>query len=167
MEDNEKNFFDSIPVGQKICIMIKQIHLFFEKRLNCRMAEYNITAAQATILAHLKLNEDREINPIDIEKRFMLSKPTITGLLKRLNAKELVEITESKKDRRYRQIILSEKGEEYLKAAKDDLNYMYDMLCCGFSDEELEKISDQLKKMLENLENPKNPENPKNIKENI
>lgn len=151
--ENQRIFFESVPIEQKISILIKQIHLHTEKILNNSMAEYNITAAQTAILVHLKLNSDTEINPRDIEERFMLSKPTVSGLIKRLYIKGLVEIAEGSKDRRYKQIVLSPKGEEYLKTAKEELDNMNRLLYRDISDKELEDIYKNLGKMLCNLKN--------------
>lgn len=153
LEDDKKIWWDSVSTEQKIAIMIKQIHLLFNKSLNSRMSEYNITAAQANILVYLKCSGSREVNPMDIEKRFKLSKPTVTGLLKRLCEKGFIEVTKSERDRRHKQVILSEKGEKYLKTTGEELDYMDSMLCRGFSEEKLEEIAENLKKMLENLDN--------------
>ncbi len=151
MEEGSEKPYYNIEAKYGVPMLIKCIHLYFEKQLNSHMAEYELTAAQNDILWFIRFNEESEVNPIDIEKKFMLSRPTITGLLKRLESKDFIYFSQSCKDRRYKQVRLTEKGKEYSKTARERLSYMIDVLCGGFDDDQLEKLRDSLDRMLDNL----------------
>ena len=151
MKDSCNKTYYDIEDKYVVSMLIKHIHLYFEKQLNSYIAEYELTAAQNDILWFMKFNDYKEINPIDIEKRFMLSRPTITGLLKRLEAKGFIYFAESNKDRRYKQVLLTEKGKEYSQTAREKLEYMINVLCKGFEDKELKELKEVLNKMFDNL----------------
>ncbi|MCD8157378.1 MAG: MarR family transcriptional regulator [Clostridiales bacterium] len=131
--------------------MVKNVHLHYEKNLNNIMAEKNMTVSQAMVLFFLKLEGEREINPIDIEKKFSLSRPTITGILKRLEAKGFIIFGESEKDRRYKQILLTEDGNSCLEEIDGMFRLMDNRLCDGFSEEEIEVVCRYLLRMISNL----------------
>ena len=48
----------------------------------------DLTSTQSFILHHLVLHEGEQIYPKDIEKRFHLTHPTVSGVLQRLEAKD-------------------------------------------------------------------------------
>ena len=50
----------------------------------------DLTSTQSFILHHLVLHEGEQIYPKDIEKRFHLTHPTVSGVLQRLEAKDFV-----------------------------------------------------------------------------
>ena len=101
-----QNVWQNIETKYAVSMLMKAIHLYFEKQLNTCIAEYELTAAQNDILWFINYNEENEVNPIDIEKKFMLSRPTITGILKRLEGKDFICFAPSLKDKRYKQIKL-------------------------------------------------------------
>lgn len=153
MEENktEKQKTTKKTENHTVAMLIKCIHLYFEKELNCLLAEYDLTAAQRDVLGFIKYHEEQEINPIDLEKHFMLSRPTITGILKRLESKDFICFTDSAKDRRYKQISLTEKGISYSVIAEREYLAMTEKLCGGFKEEQLGGIREALEKMLKNL----------------
>lgn len=151
MDMTDKAYFESLDRQDQISEMIKCIHLFYEKALNRRMARANITGVQLQTLLYLKFNAKDEVNPVDIERRLNLSRPTVTGILKRLELKSFVTFGESRKDKRYKQVILTEAGAKCLDECREDLISMNLRLCGSFEDKELDEIYNCLFKMLENL----------------
>lgn len=151
MERFNADFFNSLETKHKISIAIKNIHLLFEKKLNNKIAEENITVSQSMTMFFLKTHTSDEINPIDLERQFGLSRPTITGILKRLEAKGFICFCESKKDRRYKQIKLTQNGFKCLERVDGTLTDMGETLCSGFSEEEIEAVYEYLLRMAQNL----------------
>ncbi|MCD8089058.1 MAG: MarR family winged helix-turn-helix transcriptional regulator [Clostridiales bacterium] len=151
MEEIDAEVLDSLETRKKISLMIKNVHLMYEKNLNNKMSEDNMTVSQSMILFYLYKNSGGVLNPVDLERHFGLSRPTITGILKRLEAKGFICSSENPKDRRYKQIRLTDDGLGCLRTVEGTLRKMNEALCFGFSDEETEVICGFLCRMIENL----------------
>ena len=80
--------FQSFSQAERIGLLTKSINNAIEKERNRYLAEYDLTAAQSDVLRFVATANARgiEINQVDIEKEFNLSNPTVTGILKRLEA---------------------------------------------------------------------------------
>lgn len=70
----------------------------------------DLTSTQSFILHHLVLHEGEQIYPKDIEKRFHLTHPTVSGVLQRLEAKDFVVLEPDRDDRRCKRIRLTERA---------------------------------------------------------
>lgn len=100
--------------------VIKQIHYTFENLFNKEMEKYEITHSQMEILLYLMFNQNKEINQKNIEEKFNLTNPTVTGLLNRLENKEFIKRTISKKDARFKTITVTEKALKLCNAIHDE-----------------------------------------------
>ena len=68
--------------------------------LNNRITQYmdqqflalDLTSTQSFLLHHLSLHEQEAVYPKDLEKRFHLTHPTVSGVLQRLEAKNFIII---------------------------------------------------------------------------
>lgn len=80
--------------------------------LNNRITQYmdqqflalDLTSTQSFLLHHLSLHEQEAVYPKDLEKRFHLTHPTVSGVLQRLEAKNFIIIEPDKADRRCKRI---------------------------------------------------------------
>ena len=68
----------------KISSLLRMIDVRIRMDLDERNEEFQLTSMQVRILGFLIEHDDREINPRDLEHYFRISKPTVTGVLKRL-----------------------------------------------------------------------------------
>ncbi|MCD8238885.1 MAG: MarR family winged helix-turn-helix transcriptional regulator [Clostridiales bacterium] len=151
MENSDENDLISMEIQDRISEALKCIHLIFEKSLNKKTSEMNMTGGQLKVLIYLSSCSGKEVNPVDIERRFELSRPTVTGILKRLQGKGFIAFKPSQKDRRYKQIILTDEGKKLICSGFENLQSINKNLCSGFEKAELESIYGVLLKMLENL----------------
>lgn len=135
----------------RIGILLKMINNIYERNFNSKIAEINLTTAQCDLLGFLHENEGKEVNPIDIEKRFNLKRPTVTGLLKRLEEKGFIRLVPSIKDNRYKQIILTDKAQGHHQEMLTGLKEMENQLYEGISEEEKQELIGILNKMLKNM----------------
>ena len=86
--------------------------------LNNRITQYmdqqflalDLTSTQSFILHHLSLHEHEAVYPKDLEKRFHLTHPTVSGVLQRLEAKNFIIIEPDKADRRCKRIRLTDRA---------------------------------------------------------
>ena len=102
---------ERMPIG----FMFKQINNVYEKDFNNRLKTLGITASQCAVLDYLFHSREEEVNQKDIEKALSLQNPTVTGLLKRLDEKGYILSVPSNKDKRCKNIYLTEKAYDIQK----------------------------------------------------
>ena len=78
--------------NKKTGFLIKQVHILQEQRLNRKFEHFGLTAAQTfTLVSLFKAREKNEkLNQKDLERILDISNPTVTGILNRLEAKDLL-----------------------------------------------------------------------------
>ena len=119
--------------------------------INNELKELELTFSQMEVLQFLCERKNEEIYQKDIEKHFNLSHPTVIGILKRLQSKDLIIIKKSEKDKRKRNIILTKKvidSEEKMYAKKNEIEEHIKSL---LSDEEISELEKLLKILCENI----------------
>ena len=127
-------------------------HAMF-KEVNRELQQYNLTGVQANVLIYLFIHRNSgNIFQKDIEKHLNLTNPTVTGVVKRLEQKELISRSCCKDDGRYKCHVLTDKGREFAEYA---LNYMRNekekQILKGFSEDETEFLMKLLNRILMNL----------------
>lgn len=142
-------------MNENISVLIKAVSNSFERTINNDFAEMKLTASQSYVLCFIFSCGNREINPRDIEMRCHLKKPTVSGILKRLYEKRLIEILPSDRDNRFKQIRLTERFMEHKELVDKKISEVEEILLTGISQEEKEQTRLILSKMLDNLNNIK------------
>ena len=135
----------------KISSLLRMIDVRIRMDLDERNEEIQLTSMQVRILVFLIEHDDREINPRDLEHYFRISKPTVTGVLKRLEEKGYLHYEPSGKDLRYKQIVLDDKAYQCAKQLHARFEAMERKLYQGLSDEELELTRSLLLRLLDNI----------------
>ncbi len=130
----------------------KLISKSLETLLKKDLAEYNLTLQQLNILIYLFKNSDNEINQKMVEEHFELSSPTISGILKRLEIKNLIARKVSSKDHRDKIICLSEKGSEIKEEIFQAMKKNDENILRGFSKIEKDELLDYLFRIKKNIE---------------
>lgn len=124
----------------RLSLLLKTVNNLFERELNNRVSLMDLTNAQCGILGYLDRNRDKKIYLNDIEKEFCLKRPTVSGLVKRLEEKEFVIVEHKDNDRRYKQVILTEKSEEILEIMKDNLENTEKTLYKNLTEKDKEEL---------------------------
>lgn len=137
---------------------IKHIANKIDQKMSSSVAEFGLTSQQGRILVYILKNN--EVCQRDIEKRFNLSSPTITGIIDRLEKNGFV-VRVPLLDRRYNKIIPTAKTYHIHQSIEEIVRNNDDLMSQGITDSELELASEVLKKILRNLEVE---ENDKNVK---
>lgn len=132
--------------------LIKQLHIALENNFNKFSKKYKLTSSQMDILIFLLHNENKIVNQRDIENFLSLSNPTIAGTLLRLEKKEFIIRKISSKDKRYKEIYLTDKSRELkdiiFKYIRDNDNKMFS----NMSEEEKENLKNIITKILNNIQ---------------
>ena len=131
--------------------LIKQLHIALENNFNKFSKKYKLTSSQMDILIFLH-NENKIVNQRDIENFLSLSNPTIAGTLLRLEKKGFIIRKISSKDKRYKEIYLTDKSRELkdiiFKYIRDNDNKMFS----NMSEEEKENLKNIITKILNNIQ---------------
>ena len=135
------------PIGG----LFKRINTLGGQNFNAVLAQYDLTISQLDILVTLFRNCGKPLHQRDIEQRLMLKNPTVTGTLKRLEAKGYIARSQSDEDRRYNVISLTDKA----RRLDDDLTRSRlendARMTRGFSESEKEALIGYLERVIENL----------------
>lgn len=141
---------ERMPIG----FLFKQINTIYEKEFNNRLKKLGITASQCAVLDYLFNTSEEEITQKDIEKALNLKNPTVTGLLKRLDEKGFVLVVPSNKDKRCKNVFLTEKAYDIQRRMELDRKKIDKMLTLGMNKKEVAALEKMLKRVLYNVEEP-------------
>ena len=83
-----------------------------------------------------------------------LKNPTVTGLLKRLDEKGFVLVVPSNKDKRCKNVFLTEKAYDIQRRMEMDRKKIDKMLTLGMTKKEVASLEKMLKRVLYNVEEP-------------
>lgn len=137
-----------------IGFLIRQINNIYEKDFNQMLKSIGITSSQCEVLDYLFHSSEEEITQRDIERHLNLKNPTVTGLLKRLEEKGFVLIVSSNKDKRCKNIYLTEKAYDIQKKMEASRKKSDRMLTLGMKDKEIQALEKVLEKVLYNIAEP-------------
>ena len=116
--------------------------------MSARLEPYDVTPVQYGVLYYLWETDIH--TPREIADRLQLENSTISGVLERMEKKNLIERQVSKKDRRYIEVVLTDKGASLKDGVLRTVEQFNDDVMTAFSPEE----QDILKKSLEKLSTP-------------
>ena len=77
--------------ADRIAILIKKLSLEIDKLSNPILEPHDLTNSQFKILKYLLVNPENSVRQVDIEHYFSMTNPTVTGLVKTLEKKGLIE----------------------------------------------------------------------------
>lgn len=132
----------------RISILVKRASLEFDKLSNQLLVPYDLTGSQFKILMVLFRYPVGSIRQADIEAKFSMTNPTVSGLVQKLEAKKLVERVPNPKDKRSKVLVPTEQA----MAIRDDLLALSDKMegrmTANLTDAEYDELAALLNKML-------------------
>lgn len=133
----------------RVAILIKKTALAIEKLSNQVLAPYELSNAQYKIMMMLYRNPDKTVRQADIEEKFSLTNPTVTGIIQNLEKKGLIQRIQNPNDKRSKLLCLTAKSYEI----RDELEQLGESLESQvteqLTEQECEHLCVLLKKMLE------------------
>lgn len=135
---------------------IKSLNIAIVKRLFSIKNKNNLPTSipsplQFKIIDFLEENKDKDIYQKDLEKNLNVSKAAISGVIKTMEKKGIVERIPVLNDARKNKIILSEKSMQFYQEKIKDMKLVSEELVSGISEAELQEFKRILSKMKENL----------------
>ncbi len=95
--------------------------------------------------------DKEEVNQRDIEKALNLKNPTVTGLLQRLDEKGYVLIVPNAKDKRKKNVYLTEKAYDIQRRMEADRRRIDKNLTLGMTRREVQALQKMLNRVLYNV----------------
>lgn len=132
----------------KLSILIKKSSLLFDKYSNQLLLQQDLTASQFKIMLVL-YHSEQVVCQGDIEKKFNMTNPTVTGLVQKLEAKGLIVRVPKDDDRRVKQLILTQQALERKEEMLSIEQYLEDMMTKNLNEEEREQLCKLLTKLME------------------
>ena len=138
---------ERLPVG----FLFKQINTVYEKDINNQLKGIGITSSQCEVLDYLFHCDKEEVNQRDIEKALNLKNPTVTGLLQRLDEKGYVLFVPNAKDKRKKNVYLTEKAYDIQRRMEADRRRIDKNLTLGMTRREVQALQKMLNRVLYNV----------------
>ena len=140
--------------GEPVGFTIKQINNIYEKNLNEKMKKIGITSSQCAVLDYLFRTNKDEVSQRDVERGLSLKNPTVTGILKRLDEKGFILCVPNAKDKRKKNIYLTEKAYDIQRKMEAERRKLDMQLVRGMTKKETEALAKALEKVLDNIAEP-------------
>ncbi len=131
--------------------LLRYIYNQMERCRNIDFGNLDITSSQASVMLFLFKNRSQQVTQQNVQTALMLSHPTITGLMQRLENKGFIQRVSDPQDARCKAVELTNKGEEIEKALKNNTRAMEQRALSGLTNEELTILDYCLRTIAENL----------------
>lgn len=141
----------NIAPGLRFSILDRE----FKKKLEERANQMGFTSVQLRVLGELSRLESigvEEINQRDLEKALVVTHPTMTEIIKRLEKKNALVCTPSSIDKRYKKINCAPEFKDIHTELREMDWEIFDNLCDGISKKHVQIFLEASEKMLENTE---------------
>ena len=116
--------------------VLKVLRYVYNQMERCRNADFDalgITSSQASVMMFLFKNRKHEVTQQSVQAALLLSHPTITGLMKRLEAKGFITRKNSPADFRCKYVKLTKKGCDIERGLKTNMKRMQDRALVGLT----------------------------------
>lgn len=134
-----------------IGFLLKVINKTLRTNANAHLKQYDMTLAQTRVLRLLK-DAGGPMQLKQLEQYFEVKHPTMLGILRRMEMKNLIRITVNKQDKRSRDVTLLSKGEALCTHLRDHIRLNEAQLVNGFAPEEVELLRSMLERVQKNVE---------------
>ncbi len=133
----------------EIAMLIKEIYASTIEIVNDNLKESSLTHQQ-TMVIKLVAHKGK-ITISELCKEMSLAKGTVSGIVSRLEAADYVKKFKLEEDKRNTYIEFSNKGLEYAKNFRHDINRSFDKIFENFTDEEVKETKESLIKLRNKL----------------
>lgn len=141
-----------LPINERIGFQTFLLHCAIKNKKNQDYEAIDLTSSQVDLLMYIyHYEKEQNVQQVDLERRFNLSNPTVTGIIQRLEAKGFVTREVSESDKRCKFLHTTKqtkKVHDYMDEKRQENN---ELLTKGFSDEEKEELSRLLEKAITNM----------------
>ena len=130
--------------------LVRILHWCTDQSMTNALEEMDLTAAQGHIMGFLAHSKEPPC-PRDVEEKFHLSHPTVSGLLSRLEKKEFIRLMPDEHDRRCKRIHVLPKGRQCMENMHQVIQNNEKRLVAGFTAEEQRLFAEFLNRAITNM----------------
>lgn len=130
--------------------VLKQISDMLDSGLDNKLRSKSMTSSQARVLMTLDFADGGSMTQRDLEDILMVSHPTIVGLMRRLQAKGLIVVSD-REGNRSKTVSLTDAGRAVADDVRGDIRRMEETLVRGIGEEDMERLRVLLSRMHGNL----------------
>ena len=114
-----------------------------------------LTGTNTWLIAYIAEQTDKgkDVFQRDIEETFGITRSCVSKVISLMEHKGFIERMEVDYDARLKRLVLTEEAAKYAAYMKKDAMEMEKKITAGFSDEEKEKLSEFLERIMANLDN--------------
>lgn len=139
-------------VKRELSLLLWQVENELEREFNAGIRQIGLTASQFYVLNYLFQTEKDEVHQIDVERYLELKNPTVTGLLRRLEEKGFILTVADAKDKRRKNIFLTEKAHNIQKKMEAEHRRIERKVFRHLTSKERAALRRQLEKIVGNAE---------------
>lgn len=145
MEEDEFQIFE----------LFKRISNTLEKKANSDLQSNGITASQLKMLFAVSNSEGSgekgSLTLKELERRFGVAQSTAAGIIKRLEAKKLVESVTDEEDKRIKVVRITDSGRKICSNARNSMREGHKQMLKGFTEKEKHDFKELLQRFLNNI----------------
>ena len=130
--------------------MFRLLHCACSRAITEAMGEMELTSAQGRVLGFLAQRKQPPCAK-DIEEKFHLSHPTVSGLLSRLEKKNFIEFRPDERDGRCKRIHISPRGMDCNERIYKTILENEERIVAGFTQQEREQFAFLLNRAVRNM----------------
>ncbi|WWR15083.1 MarR family transcriptional regulator [Lachnospiraceae bacterium JLR.KK008] len=156
--DTEKEPLENMKL--RLLTTMRLIERAQKSKFDMELEQVGLTAAQMQVLIYLLRNSDngKEITARELEKRFQVSNPTMSGILKRLEKKQFIMRLPGSIDKRNKQIKIRGDVEIFGRLIEARVGKEMERMFAGFTPQEIETLLQLITKLLHNIKLDRNEE---------
>lgn len=137
-----------------LCVDLLRVRILdtaIESELNRRLSPLGLTYVQGAVLGLLDREGSDQTSQSTVERWLGLSRPTVTGILRRLETKGLLDITPNPHDRRRHRVIIRPEGRRLAREVSRTVTAVGDLVLADFTTEEIATLEHLLERATTNL----------------
>ncbi|MDD3243697.1 MAG: MarR family transcriptional regulator [Eubacteriales bacterium] len=132
--------------------LLKVIHDNVRADADANLRKHDLTLSQMRVLTYLAHRKHEPVAQKDMEETFHVSRPTMVGILHRLESKGFIEYNVNPTDRRQRNVRITRCGWEISQALREHPRKIEERLLKGMSEEEMQTLTALLIRVYDNLQ---------------
>lgn len=136
---------------EHIGFYFKKINDFLQTQSNLHLKKVDLTYSQLYILMYVFHSETGTVLQKDIEQHFKLKHPTVIGLLKRMEKKNLIHVETNPDDRRSNRVVILDRGISIGKEMLFGRDYADNLLTANLDENQKKELEDLLRIIYKNI----------------
>ena len=154
MEKKQEWIMPPDSEGERVGYQIKVLERMFRKRVEAQMRKMgfdDISMMNSWIIDFLANNDGKTVYQRDLEQIFKVGKSSLSGTLKIMEEKGIIERKMVPQNARLKQVVLTDEAKKIHNQFEQGRLEMDEKVCKGLSEEEIQQFMRIVKKMQENL----------------